>query len=129
MNSKLPSSIKNLRIWSERILADGSKGRKQLRYFVQDFDIKNYRKFYHELLPFLEDLAKEESDMFHSHVIKYADNLRLLDDALYESYWTKLLDDYLFGLTLYPRYADDLLAAIKEIRGNVENIEYGLTIL
>lgn len=128
MNNKLATSISSLINWSDRIIKEGGRGQYRLRNFMADHNIPDYRQFYFELLPYLTNLTNENPELFQSLVDKYIQNGETLSEAMKENFLSILLMSLSFDLPYIMRSADDLVAAIKEIKANSENIAYSISI-
>src|SRR5690606_26618096 len=128
MNGKITSSIRSLKNWSEKIINDAAKDQRRLQFFKQDFNMSDYHRFYFELMPYLEKLAANDSELFQPLIDKYRENGDKLNEAMKENFLSRLLGSILLDIPLITRSADDLVYAIKEIKANSENIENSLSI-
>lgn len=95
---------------------------------MENHNIKDYIQFYLELLPFLEELTADDPELFQPLVLKYKENTKVLIDATQENDLAEWLANIFFNLPMFSRSADDLISAIKEIRANIENMEYTLSL-
>jgi hypothetical protein len=129
MNDKTLTSVKSLKSWTEKILADAGKKEMRLRFFIQDYNIEDFRKFYIELIPFMDRLATLDPEIFESLVRRYKENQEILNEAMKEYFLNQLFWNWLLNSLFMGRKADDLIKALNQIRSNAENIEYSLKLI
>lgn len=128
MSDKLFRSVSSLRSWSDKILNDVGRRTPTLEAFLLDFNIGDYRRFYGELQPFLEDLARQDPERFGNFVATYRENGLLLDAAMQENNFARIAGSLLFGFKPMARRANDLVDAIRQVKLNAENFETSLAL-
>lgn len=128
MHDKLIPSIKSLANWSDKILIDSARKEWRLGDFVDTFGIKDYQKFYNELLPFVKELKSDNNQMIENLVGTYEINSSMLSEAMKENRFYEIFSSLLLDIPIIGRKADDLINAIKEIKSNTENLDYNLKI-
>lgn len=128
MNEKLPVSVKSLLSWSEKIIHDSGNGDWRLKEFILQFSIREYCRFYDELMPHIHALKSIDEEMFAAQADSFEINRKVMEKAMKERVsWAWLGETYM-STFFRGRSADDLIAAIKDIRSNIGNIHYSITI-
>jgi hypothetical protein len=126
MHNKLIPSIKSLVNWSDKILIDSARKEWRLSDFVDTFNIKDYQKFYNELLPFVKDLKSDDNQMIENLVSTYEINGSVLSEAMKDNFLYEIFSSLLLNMPIIGRKADNLINAIKGIKSNSENLDYSL---
>lgn len=123
MNNKLPASLASLKSWSEQILANASGREWRLSNFADAFNMGDYMQFYRELLPFVQEIDAAGNPMLAGFVRTYAENGALLEEAMQEGWLAGFFIGLYSDMPFVGRRADDLIEAIRQVRGNAENLE------
>ena len=128
MNQKLPISVNNLLSWSEKIILDSGRSSRRLREFILDFNIREYCRFYDEMMPHVKELEHIDEEIFATHVTRFETNRAFMQEAMRERGLLTWLGDTYMEFFFRGRSSDDLVAVIKDIRSNLENLHYSLKI-
>ncbi|RYD97402.1 MAG: hypothetical protein EOP50_05740 [Sphingobacteriales bacterium] len=128
MSDKVLYSVSSLKNWSDKILSDTGRRERRLESFMLDFNIPDYWRFYLELQPFLEERAALDPERYRSFVRTYQGNKVLLEEAMKENALARMVGSLLGGYKPMARTAADLVAAIREVKLNTENLEMTMSV-